>query len=158
MNDAIITSLQGAGGLCFLCSGNALRSPFAELFARHLGCPLPVSSAATTYRNATLFAEASSALAQRGVQGAAWSSFRSRHLDDLLREQALPEDWLVVGMTVQHLADARLRLPKQGMVLLGDCAGLGEIADPYMDDISYGAAFGQIERCVRLLVEGLLSK
>lgn len=155
MNAALLTSLQGAGGLCFLCSGNALRSPFAEILARHLGCPLPVNSAATTYRNATLFEQASSALAQRRVPRAAWSSFRSRHLDDLLQEQALPEDWVVLGMTAEHLADARLRLPRQRMLLLGDCAGLGEIADPYMDDISYGVVFAQVERCVRLLVLGL---
>ena len=48
-------ALSGASHLRFLCSGNVVRSAFAELYARHVGCPLPVDSAATTFQNAELF-------------------------------------------------------------------------------------------------------
>ena len=43
--------------MLFVCSGNMVRSAFAELYARHLGIPITVHSAATTFRNDSIFPE-----------------------------------------------------------------------------------------------------
>ena len=40
-------ALREAETFVFLCSGNMVRSAFAELYAQHTGFPLPVRSAAT---------------------------------------------------------------------------------------------------------------
>ena len=37
LSDRLDRALAGATGLRFLCSGNMVRSAFAELYARHLG-------------------------------------------------------------------------------------------------------------------------
>ena len=76
-------ALRGATGVLFLCSGNMIRSAFAELYARHLGCALPVRSAATTYRNDAIYPQARAALLARGVPAETIAVFRPTVLLDI---------------------------------------------------------------------------
>ena len=59
--------LKDVTSILFVCTGNMVRSAFAELYARYLGCPLQVSSAATIYRNTEIFPITGFALLARGV-------------------------------------------------------------------------------------------
>ena len=135
----------------FVCSGNMVRSAFAELYARHLGCVLPVDSCATTYRNPGLYPETRAALLRLGVNPDACDGFRPRHLDEL------PEDGLsrvVFGMTPDHLDAYRLRFgARDPLLLLGAVDGTGQpIADPVLEPIGFAEVFAAVARNVRALV------
>jgi protein-tyrosine-phosphatase len=142
----------------FLCTGNMVRSAFAELYARHLGCPLPVGSAATVYRNRGLFRETELALAARGVNPAALRAFRPRHLDDV--GPHVPAGTLVLGMTHAHLAAlARWPAARGRALLLGALLGTdAEIADPVLDGADFEQTFATVARAVEALVERLREK
>ena len=71
-------ALAHASGVRFLCTGNVVRSAFAELYARHVGLPLPVDSAATHYENTHLLRPTREALLARGVSPALLEAFRPR--------------------------------------------------------------------------------
>jgi len=155
MSDGFEQALTGASSVLFLCSGNMVRSAFAELYARHLGCPRPVRSAATVFRNDHILAETARALAARGVPGEWTSAFRPRHLSDLQDE--LDPRTLVLGMARMHL-DALERRPalRQRAFLLPRLVGeTDEIADPVLDGADFELTFQRIAACVETLVERL---
>lgn len=133
----------------FLCSGNAIRSAFCELFARHRGTSLAVESAATRFRNDRMFPETRAALAARGVDAEVLRSFRPRHLDEL---PPLPPDALVLGMTREHLAEfaASRREALEARLLLELLGREEELADPYFTG-EFEATFRLLERALRAL-------
>ncbi|MFQ5990490.1 MAG: low molecular weight phosphatase family protein [Candidatus Methylomirabilales bacterium] len=141
--------------ILFVCTGNMVRSPFAELYARHLGCPLPVLSAATIFRNDEIYALTASALLSRGVARESIIEFRPRHLDDL--GFPLDEGTVAFGMTLDHLrALADRGMPQNRMFLLTEVLGRAdEIRDPVLDGEEFAPVFDMIARCVEALVDGL---
>ena len=151
MDDALREALAEASEIVFLCTGNMVRSAFAHVYAEHLGCPRPVRSAATVYRNEGLFAETASALRRRGVDEAAIKDFRSTHLDDLIDE--LPTDAVVLGMRHGHLAAlaGRPDLVRRAF-LLGELVNGGEIEDPVLEGADFEATFTAVALCVEELV------
>ena len=161
MDDRLKRALAEARSVRFLCTGNAVRSAFAELYARHLGCPLPVDSAATRFQNTELFAETRAALAARGVAREAYASFRPRHLRALGPQgEGELASCVVFGMTADHLDAWRALHPGHERVfLLGALLGAGDpIADPVLDGASFEDAFATLERCVRALVDRLAGR
>lgn len=150
MTEDLAAELARADGLLLLCSGNMVRSAFAELYARHLGCPLPVRSAAASYRNPSLHPETDRALAARGVSEAERRAFRPRMLEDLDPPAARNE--LVLGMTPLHLAAARAAGAPGPTFLL--TAALGErraIEDPYFSG-DFDAVLEDVARATAALV------
>jgi len=147
------SALAEAEHVLFLCSGNMVRSTFAELFARHCALAVPTSSAATRFRNEGMYRETRVALRDRGVPEEWIRAFRSRHLDEVWR--ALPARTLVLGMTSTHLAAlAPTRLQPARAFLLGSVLGEpAEIPDPVLEGAEFGATFARLEACVRALVE-----
>lgn len=141
--------------MLFLCSGNMVRSAFADLYARHLACPLPVSSAATRFRNDHMLDETARALVARGVPAAWTRAFRPRHLTDVIDD--LDEDTLILGMSRQHLEALAHRpalLPRA--FLLAQVAGeAGEIQDPVLEGADFEHTFQRIATCVETLVGSL---
>ena len=147
--------LGTAREVLFLCSGNMVRSAFAELYARHLGCPLAVGSAATHFRNDHILAETARALEARGVPPAWTRAFQPRHLSDLLEE--LDPDTLVLGMARMHLLSLERRpaLLRRAF-LLGRLVGEpDEIEDPVLEGADFDLTFQRIAVCVESLVERL---
>jgi protein-tyrosine-phosphatase len=155
MSQELERALAGAPGVLFLCTGNMVRSAFAELYARHLGCPLPVASAATHFRNDHILAETARALEARGVPAAWTRAFRPRHLSDLV--DGLDPDTLVLGMARMHLEPlarrpARMRCAFLLASLVGETV---EIEDPVLDSADFELTFARLARCVETLVERL---
>lgn len=146
--------LRAAQAVRFVCSGNMVRSAFAELYARHLGCAIEVDSCATTYRNERLYPQARTALVERGVDLRVCDGFRPRHLDDLPRDGVRR---VVLGMTGAHLEAYRLHFgPGDRIRLLGALDGSCEsIGDPVLEEVTFESAFEAIERHVRMLVQTL---
>ena len=151
--DPLGVTLARSTEVLFLCSGNILRSAFAELYGRHLGLTLPVRSGATVYRNGYgPHPETLLALRARGVPTAAWADFAPTHLDDVLA--TLSPGTLVFGMTHEHLS-AVAGEPLAGAHLLASLLGeQREIADPLFDG-RYRECFGEIAACVEALGERL---
>ena len=155
MDRALERALAQASAVRFLCTGNVVRSAFAELWARNLGCPLPVDSAATRFQNAALFPETRAALELRGVAPRLLDAFRPRHLD---RVPGPPDpQLLVLGMAAEHLAAFGARFPEHPgafpvLALLGRS---GEIADPVLEGASHERAFADVAACVEALLERL---
>jgi len=155
LNPRLERVLEDARGVLFLCSGNMVRSAFAELYARHLGCPLPVSSAATLFRNDHLLPETALALEARGVPAAVTRAFRPRHLDDHLGD--LDGASVVLGMARMHLEPLLLRpLLRERAFLLGSLLGVErEIRDPVLEGADFELTFQRVARCVEALVARL---
>jgi protein-tyrosine-phosphatase len=148
-------ALDEASEIVFVCTGNMVRSAFAELYARHLGCPLPIRSGATTYRNTRLFPETKLALTMRGVPLGWCREFRPTHLDDLAPHVA-PRA-LILCMTEGHL-EALERypgLPDRAHLLSAVLGDDERIADPVEEGADFVATFDRVERCVDELVSRL---
>ena len=154
MTGALHEALNGAGALVFVCSGNMVRSAFAELYARHLGLRVPVASVATTYRNDGLYRETLEALLARGVAEGPLRAFRPTHVEDLTGvwadRVAGAEGTVVLGMTRSHLA----ALPDGARAwLLEEVLGSREeIPDPVLEGASFERTFDRVAACVEELV------
>jgi protein-tyrosine-phosphatase len=144
-------ALARARAILFLCSGNVVRSAFAELYARHRGVPVPLLSAATEFRNDFLFPETHRALLLCDVEPAWMWRFRPRHLDDVLA--LLDPATVVFGMTARHLqAVAREPALAERSFLLAELVGERfAIADPVQEGADYGETFATIARCIDAL-------
>lgn len=146
--------LAEAQEVLFLCSGNILRSAFAELYARHVACPLPVHSAATTYSNERIHPAAVRALRERGVPLHVLEGFRPRHVGDA--SVRVGPRTLVLGMTRDHVEALRgLGLDAPPAFLLSQTSGLSEeVQDPFLTG-EYASAFESLALHVDALVTRL---
>ncbi len=145
-------ALRLASGVRFLCSGNVVRSAFAELYARHLKIALPVDSAATRFDSPELFPQTRAALLARGVAPELIAAFRPRPLWRIPEPPA--ERLVVLGMSPEHLAAWRARFPSHGQTfLLREIEGAREpVADPVLEGADFTQAFETIARCVGRLI------
>lgn len=155
MDPVLQRSLEDSCAILFLCTGNAVRSAFCDLYARHLGCRLPVRSAATVYRNVRMMSETRRALELRGVAPADIACFRPRHVEDLL--PSCDARTVVLGMTHVHLEALAPRrdLRARAWLLPELCAESGEVPDPVLDGADFAATFERLERYVRALTAAL---
>lgn len=157
MDAALADRLRSASGLAFLCSGNMIRSAFAELYARHLACPLPVRSGATVYRNDAIHAATARALQARGVDPGWTNGFRPTHLSELLPQ--MDERAVFLGMTREHLH----ALPPdpsyaaRAFLLTAALDRGDEIADPMFHG-GLEPALATIAACVEALVRELAGR
>ncbi len=162
MNEDLREALKTATSVRFLCTGNMVRSAFAELYARHLGCALPVDSAATVYQNEGLYPATADELLALGVEPELLVAFRPRRLDHLPADENdlpgdLPGGRLVLGMTPEHLTAYRARFrDRDRLFLLSELVGNSSpIADPVLDGAAFGPVFRQVARCVEALHRAL---
>lgn len=146
--------LERARAVVFVCSGNMVRSAFAELWARELGLSLPVASLATTFRNDRLLDRTERALRERGVAAERIAAFRPTHIDDLCapwKERLAAGDTLVLGMAPEHLSALAARGVRAR--LLEELRGAPvPIADPVLEGACFEDTFERIAACVALLV------
>ena len=151
--EALERSLADASGVLFLCSGNMIRSAYAELYARYVKLALPVASAATLYDNDRIYAETARALRGRGVPDAWITGFRPTPLRTV--EQAVEGSTVLFGMTRDHLtALTRAELAERAFLLPTLIGSDEEIADPLFEG-GFERTFATIEACVDALGERL---
>lgn len=149
-------AIANADGVVFLCSGNMVRSAFADLYAKHIGFPLPVLSGATTYRNDGIFPETARALLTRGVSAATIRAFVPTHLDELMPrlEQSELETPIFFAMRHHHRAAMRTWPDHFERTFLMDSER--EIADPVLEGADFDQTFAAVERCVDALERALV--
>ncbi|MFT7668743.1 MAG: protein-tyrosine-phosphatase [Planctomycetota bacterium] len=151
MNPKLKSALQESDSCLLLCSGNMIRSAFAELYALHLGWSVPVRSAGTTYPNSRIHPEARAALLALDVDSDLIKQFRPRLISDLA--PAPSDNELVIGMTNAHLAEAFDQGASGPAFLLTAAVGEDhEIADPYFEG-GYDSVFADIARCIESLIQ-----
>jgi protein-tyrosine-phosphatase len=158
MSDDLRGALARSSRVLFVCSGNMIRSAFADLYARHLRLPRPVASCGTLYFNDRIHPRARAALVARGVSLERIQPFRPTHLSELVRPEGGARDaagTLALGMTRDHV-DVLGALPELAgrSFLLGEARGGGEISDPLFDG-GYEECFDELARCVEALVAAL---
>jgi protein-tyrosine-phosphatase len=144
-------ALQNADTVVFLCSGNMVRSAFADLYARHLGCPLPVRSAATVYYNEGIFPDTARALLARGVAREAVAAFRPVHIEDLV--PSLRGAAVFLAMRHHHIEAVEPWPEHHARSFLLDAPH--EIADPVLEGADFDETFARVARCVEKVVERL---
>ena len=146
--------LASSERVLFVCSGNMIRSAYAELWARHRGCPRPVLSVGTTYFNDALHPRTAAALLERGVDEAWVRSFRPTHLSRLGASELAGA--CAFGMTEEHLRDLAVHpeRPASAHLLSALDGGPRELADPLFHG-DWRAAFARIEHCVDELLGAL---
>lgn len=156
MSPALKSALARAPCVVFLCSANAIRSAFADIYAHHQSCPIPVHSAATTYDHIPLHPWTVSALSERGIAGDVVDRFAAT----AARDCRVPNDALVLGMTSDHLAAWRAAHPGRGALFrLNELVGVErDIRDPLLDDAPRDEVYATIERCVDELLIGLAAR
>ena len=159
MKEQLKVALADARSLWFLCSGNVVRSAFAEVYARKRRCPIPVHSAATRYRNGAMFPETVRELTARGTGRISIERFVPVHLDDVAKDVRSNDVFL--GMTQEHV-DACLRhvdTPRElseRVFLLGDAHWVTEeILDPVMEGADFARTFDTIAKAVESVVSEL---
>lgn len=142
------SALENAETVVFLCSGNMVRSAFAELYARHLGCSRQVRSGATAYRNDRIYPETARALIELGVSAELIDAFRPTHVEDLVPE--LDGPLVFLGMRQHHL-DAMYPWPEhRRRTFLLDHPR--EIGDPVLEGADFSETFARLATCVEYLV------
>lgn len=155
IDEELRTALRETQRIVFACSGNMVRSAFAELYARHLEIPRSISSVATTYRNGRIFPETAQALKRLGVSAQAVQGFRPTHIDDA--PHLFDGSCILFAMTRSHLhalaggpAD---RVPS--FLFPRILARKDEIADPVLEGADFGLTFRTLERCTLALLDAL---
>jgi protein-tyrosine-phosphatase len=156
VKEELKVALADARSLWFLCSGNVVRSAFAEVYARKRGCPIPVHSAATLYRNDAMFPETVRELTARGIGRVSIERFVPVHLDDIVKDVRAND--VIFGMTQEHI-DACLhhmdtpRGLSERVFLLGDAQWVTqEILDPVLDGADFSRTFDTIAKAVEGIV------
>lgn len=143
----IKVNLKKCDLILFLCSGNIIRSAFADLYSRHIGVEKNILSAGTTYFNSRITKEAESKLISLGVDNNIISEFSPTHISNLALSNF--SKIIVFGMKRAHLSDFDL-FPEKVIAkyLLSEIQGTREeIADPYFEG-GYGSVFIQIKNYV----------
>ena len=143
-------ALEQSESCLFLCSGNIIRSAFAELYARHLGWEHALRSAGTLYPNSQIYPEAHAALRARGVSETLICAFRPQRIADLCPSPDRTE--IVIGMTAEHLQQATEQgVPGPCFLLMEALGETREIADPYFEG-GFEGVFTDIARAVEAIV------
>lgn len=133
--------------ILFLCSGNIIRSAFADLYARHICIEKNILSAGTTYFNSRISPEAEEELVSLGVNSNTITKFSPTHISNL--DLTNFSKIIVFGMKRPHLSDFDLFPEKViGKYLLSEIRGTKEeIADPYFEG-GYSSVFNQIKNLI----------
>lgn len=126
-------ALQECDTIVFLCSGNLIRSAFADIYSKHINIPKTLKSAGTDYYNAKISNKVIKVLESMGVDNNLIENFKPTNQSELVLD---PNQMVVVfGMKNQHIAKCNIAKEQVlGSYLLSEISGTKiEIADPYFE-------------------------
>ncbi|MHA2501582.1 MAG: arsenate-mycothiol transferase ArsC [Candidatus Kariarchaeaceae archaeon] len=140
---------RNAPTIYFVCSGNIIRSSFAELLARHRGLT-NVASYGTTYHNSAIHTRSNDELLRLGVSTDLIRDFHPRHISDL---SGFVDRDLHVVMTQDHKDQLEMRgIPPDQIVLITEFINRNDdVADPYFSG-NYTEAYSTISQAVDQII------
>ena len=152
-----IRQKEGEVQVLFICSGNIMRSPFAEYRARQLldneRKSITFKSGGVIYRNTRLSSETHQYLVGFGLQSKDLTSFRPMYINDFL--EIFEEVDLILVMEENHLNYLENYIEKS--FLLTEFVGeTGDVLDPYFErqmDIIYNQLNELVIKLVEILSE-----
>lgn len=144
--------------LLFICSGNIIRSPYAEilfekmLVEADLESRFILSSGAVTYRNSRISTMSYNELLKEGISSSRIKSFYPRHIDD--HRHLFSNADIILVMSRDH--QSKLSRFKEKSHLLTEFAGLSpeDVPDPYFESTPE-IAYNMIKRSLQALIECL---
>ncbi|MFW9994644.1 MAG: hypothetical protein ACFFD4_21555 [Candidatus Odinarchaeota archaeon] len=147
--------------ILFVCSGNIIRSPYAELLfekmlvEKGLMKSFMLSSGAVTYRNSKISSLSRKALITEGVSQERINKFYPRYIDDY--PELFRNADLILAMSEEHLDELEEFTDKS--FLLTSFAGLPakNVPDPYFESTPL-IAFNMIKESLLTIVKCLTQK
>ncbi|MHA2297996.1 MAG: arsenate reductase/protein-tyrosine-phosphatase family protein [Candidatus Hodarchaeales archaeon] len=156
-----LTAEKKRVSILFVCSGNIIRSPYAEmLFEKmiaeqdhELSSRFKVDSGAVTYKNVNISTMSMNALMAEGVLSERIKKFFPRHIDD--HPDLFSQADLILVMTTEHLS--RLEKYENKSYLITSFAGLSEedVPDPYFESTPE-IAFKMIKDSLQAIINCLI--
>jgi protein-tyrosine phosphatase len=142
----------------FVCSGNIMRSPYAEMLfekyleeRQHSERTIISESLAVTYRNSSILDQTQDLLLENGVAPERIAQFSPRHIRDHL--EVCQKADLIFGMTADHLA-ALYDWQEKTFLLSKFVSGpeSEEIPDPFFSEDAW-KAYSMVKEKVKGLVD-----
>jgi protein-tyrosine phosphatase len=149
--------------ILFICSGNIIRSPYAEILFEHLinddprlESKIQAESGAVTYRNYSISRESYEQLIKEGVQPDRISQFKPRHHND--HPRMFEKADLILVMAKSHLRRIPSKYHGKTYLFLDFTQDISEsVPDPFFDP-PYERAFDLIKDALLSLREAFLEE
>ncbi|MFW9779773.1 MAG: hypothetical protein ACFFE8_13040 [Candidatus Heimdallarchaeota archaeon] len=155
-------SVKDSFTINFVCSGNIIRSPYAQMLFEHKINKIPslskirAESAAVTYKNSVIYPESEKALLEKGVDEKKISSFRPRFYLDY--PEIFSQADLILVMTHKHIPRIPEKYREKTFLLRDFALGKAEnIPDPFFDP-PFDRAYDMIDEALDGLVEFFLDE
>lgn len=145
--ELLIRNIKQSKQLTFACSGNIIRSAFAELLTKHLVKEKMISSLGTEYHNSQIHPQTKRILLDKGIESIKIDNFQPTHISKI--NPTAIENIIFFSMTNDHKAKLEKYFgPKIKSYLLREIMNENrEIEDPYFSE-NYDKVFSSIEECV----------
>jgi protein-tyrosine phosphatase len=143
----------------FICSGNIIRSPYAEILFEHLIKKeknaffhlIHVESGGVRYRNSDISTQSAEMLFREGVSQERINQFTPRYFPDY--PSMFDSVDLILVMERSHLRSIPLKFSEKAFLLLEFVYGKNEdVPDPYFDP-PYEKAYNMIKKALIDLIE-----
>ncbi|MHA2027827.1 MAG: arsenate reductase/protein-tyrosine-phosphatase family protein [Candidatus Kariarchaeaceae archaeon] len=138
--------------IVFVCSGNIIRSAFAEILAKSFIVNKNISSLGTDYHNSRILNETKNALLARNIPLENIIGFRPTNIVDFKIKDL--QKTIFFGMTAIHLKKIKSYFVDEiNVYLLSEIIDENkEISDPYFTN-NYDQVFSKIEQCINQLTK-----
>lgn len=158
-NGQLRAALTRSNKIVFVCSGNIIRSAYADLLCRHSGVVKEVFSVGTTYPNTEIHPNTAQQLRTENVSEELIKSFTPKLVHDVY--DRFDESTVVFVMTKQHKKEfvkhhTKTKVPNDKVFLLMELLGEKDkdIKDPYWST-NFTETFTTIKQCIDVLLKNL---
>ena len=155
MTKLSISEISRFNEIVFACSGNIIRSAFAELLAKNLIDTMKFSSFGTEYFNNHILKETETALISKGISAEDISKFKPTHMTQTKNFNLSSS--IFFGMTNKHVKEIRNYFGEGVNVrLLREIIDeYEEVEDPYFTG-NFEVVFEKIAECIFQLEKYLI--